>query len=530
MRTIRTTYALAAFGIGVLIFVGCHSNQAQAPIVNGSNYGDPDASMNLMQVPDDPQNTGQTYASAPNGATQVAGASYAAPQQANGEAYGDASDYADDAPDPYAEYVDGSVPEADTAPPDLPEYEQPEPPNPDYLWTPGYWDNSAAGYYWVPGAWVAPPYIGALWTPGWWGYYGHRYRFHHGYWGTNIGFYGGMNYGFGYLGVGYVGGYWNQNHFWYNRSYNRINNGWRYAYTRPAPRNQYFTNNRVGYYGGQGGIRRPPMRAELLARAQRVTPPMRQQMQVRTVAAQNRGQFYSTNRGRPASFAAARPLAADRGISRPAPIAPAVMQQHVTALRQQQQHLQVSRPNVQGGQRPGTPGNTMRPNETHPGQPGNVARPMQPGGGTAQRPGQQRPEQQRPGQPGNVQRPGQSGNFQRPQPGNVQQPGREQNQNRPQMQRPAPQNRPVQEQPRPQMQQPTAPVARPAPARPAQEQPRPQMQTRPVQQQPRPQAPRPSPQMQRPAPVARPAPAARPARPATPRPAARPAPAHEERR
>ena len=33
-----------------------------------------------------------------------------------------------------------------------------------------------------------------------------------------MGFYGGIDYGFGYFGVGFVGGRWDNGHFFYNRS------------------------------------------------------------------------------------------------------------------------------------------------------------------------------------------------------------------------------------------------------------------------------------------------------------------------
>ncbi len=32
------------------------------------------------------------------------------------------------------------------------------------------------------------------------------YVFHPGYWGQHVGYYGGVNYGFGYMGIGFVGG------------------------------------------------------------------------------------------------------------------------------------------------------------------------------------------------------------------------------------------------------------------------------------------------------------------------------------
>jgi len=120
-------------------------------------------------------------------------------------------------------YAEQPTATADQPPPPLPDYDQPPAPADGYLWTPGYWAWGPAGYYWVPGAWVEPPYIGALWTPGYWGFYGSRYSFYPGYWGLHIGFYGGINYGFGFGGFGYEGGYWNSGHFFYNRVYNHIN-------------------------------------------------------------------------------------------------------------------------------------------------------------------------------------------------------------------------------------------------------------------------------------------------------------------
>ena len=44
-----------------------------------------------------------------------------------------------------------------------------------------------------------------------------------GYWGPHVGFYGGINYGFGYFGAGYDGGYWRGRDFYYNRSVTRVN-------------------------------------------------------------------------------------------------------------------------------------------------------------------------------------------------------------------------------------------------------------------------------------------------------------------
>lgn len=148
------------------------------------------------------------------------------------------------------------------APPALPMYAQPPIPGDGYLWTPGYWSWNAADndYYWVPGTWVVAPFVGALWTPGYWAWRGNGYAWDDGYWGTHIGYYGGINYGFGYGGVGYQGGYWNNGAFSYNRSVNNV--------SRSHITNVYNSTvnitrvNRISYNGGQGGIRLQPTQAE----------------------------------------------------------------------------------------------------------------------------------------------------------------------------------------------------------------------------------------------------------------------------
>jgi hypothetical protein len=111
----------------------------------------------------------------------------------------------------------------DNAPPVLQTDDQPECPADGYLWQPGYWAYSPAGYYWVNGTWVAPPQEGLLWTPPYWGFEGGRYLFHAGYWGAEVGYYGGIYYGYGYGGHGYYGGNWSGGHFRYNTAVLRVN-------------------------------------------------------------------------------------------------------------------------------------------------------------------------------------------------------------------------------------------------------------------------------------------------------------------
>src|SRR5437016_5805203 len=111
------------------------------------------------------------------------------------------------------------------APPPLPVCQQPPCPVADYLRTPVYMDYGydAGDYYWVPGVWVPPPSVGLLWTLSWSGWNNGAYVFNQGYWGPTVGFYGGINYGYGYTGNGYWGGRWNGNTFNYNTAVTRVN-------------------------------------------------------------------------------------------------------------------------------------------------------------------------------------------------------------------------------------------------------------------------------------------------------------------
>jgi hypothetical protein len=110
------------------------------------------------------------------------------------------------------------------APPPLPSYEQPTIPAQGYLWVPGFWAwrKSVPDYFWVPGTWVQPPQPGLLWTPPYWSRVDGGYAFHAGYWAAEIGFYGGINYGYGYPGDGYQGGRWENGVFSYNRAVNNL--------------------------------------------------------------------------------------------------------------------------------------------------------------------------------------------------------------------------------------------------------------------------------------------------------------------
>ncbi len=187
------------------------------------------------------------------------------------------------------------------APPVLPVYSQPLCPGDGYIWTPGYWAYGPDGYYWVPGVWVQPPTVGYLWTPGYWGWGGSAYLFHAGYWGPHVGFYGGVNYGFGYTGRGYEGGYWNHGAFAYNRSVNNINvRNVHNVYNRTVVVNNY---NRVSYNGGRGGIDARANTQEQAAMREHRVPPTTTQISHRDAAGRDRGQFASVNHGQPQTAA-----------------------------------------------------------------------------------------------------------------------------------------------------------------------------------------------------------------------------------
>jgi hypothetical protein len=191
-----------------------------------------------------------------------------------------------------------------TPPPALPVYAQPVIPGPGYIWTPGYWAWGPAGYYWVPGVWVTPPQVGVLWTPGYWGWGGSAYVFHPGYWGPHIGFYGGVNYGYGYGGVGYEGGYWNHGVFAYNRSVNNISN---VHVTNVYNRTVVVNNvNRVSYNGGHGGVQTRASASEQAAYNEHHFQPTSNQLSHEHAMQNDRGQLASVNHGRPQTMAMSR--------------------------------------------------------------------------------------------------------------------------------------------------------------------------------------------------------------------------------
>ena len=191
-------------------------------------------------------------------------------------------------------------------PPELPVYEQPPIPGPGYMWTPGYWASGPYGYFWVPGTWVEPPTIGLLWTPGYWGWRDGIYVWNAGYWGPHIGFYGGVNYGFGYGGVGYEGGRWENGLFAYNRTVNNLGS---VTITNVYEKTVVVEPGaiRVSFNGGSGGTTARPTPEEEAAAHEQHVAAIPAQLQHERTASANKALLASENHGRPAIAATTKP-------------------------------------------------------------------------------------------------------------------------------------------------------------------------------------------------------------------------------
>jgi hypothetical protein len=199
----------------------------------------------------------------------------------------------------------GYVIQADEPPPALPEYDQPPLPAPGYYWTPGYWAWNNYDYYWVPGVWVEPPQPGLLWTPGYWAFVAGVYAFTPGYWGPHVGFYGGIDYGFGYNGAGYFGGRWDNGRYFYNSAANNLGAAHiTNVYNQTVVYNT--TINRASFNGGPGGVAKPTAE-ELLAEKETHIPASRLQVDQARASGMRAEQFVSTNQGKPAIAATTRP-------------------------------------------------------------------------------------------------------------------------------------------------------------------------------------------------------------------------------
>ncbi|MGA7515209.1 MAG: hypothetical protein WBW46_20085, partial [Candidatus Sulfotelmatobacter sp.] len=285
-------------------------------------------------------------------------------------------------------------------PPALPVYEQPICPGAGYLWTPGYWAwDDDAGYYWVPGTWVVAP-VGMLWTPGYWGWNNGLYVWNAGYWGPHIGFYGGINYGFGYGGVGFVGGEWRGGAFFYNTAVMHVDT---VHITNVYVNRTVIVNNdsHVAFNGGEGGIAARPTAQEEAYSREPHTPPVAAQVQHEHAASQNKALFASNNHGAPAVAATARPgefsghgvVAAKARAPYHAP-AMSPKEARATPAESKGNEMRGNQPRNAGEPRPSTPParteNARPQNAPHPEKAPNAKPPKQP-----KPPKNQKPEEKR---------------------------------------------------------------------------------------------------------------------------------------
>jgi hypothetical protein len=193
------------------------------------------------------------------------------------------------------------------APPPLPSYVQPTIPAQGYLWVPGFWAwrKSVPDYFWVPGTWVQPPQPGLLWTPPYWSRVDGGYAFHSGYWATEVGFYGGIAYGYGYDGGGYHGGRWEKGVFSYNRAVNNLGsldiaNVYDYAVAADD------SEMGVSFNGGRKGTQaRATKQQEALANGEHVGATVEQQKHFE-LAAMDRSLYSKLNNANPAVAATPR--------------------------------------------------------------------------------------------------------------------------------------------------------------------------------------------------------------------------------
>lgn len=218
------------------------------------------------------------------------------------------------------------------APPPIPVYTQPYAPAPNYIWQPGYWAWGQGGYYWVPGTWVDAPAVGLLWTPGYWGWNNGAYYWNAGYWGPTVGFYGGINYGYGYNGNGYYGGRWYGNSFRYNTAITRVDTT--VIHNTYVDKTVVYRNNdnHTSYNGSHGGIQADPTQGQISAR-QHGTAPTTEQQYHEQMAGQDRNHLWTVNQGHPNTGAVSHPYSDNNRPQNSAPITNAdrqAAQQHQT--------------------------------------------------------------------------------------------------------------------------------------------------------------------------------------------------------
>ncbi len=133
------------------------------------------------------------------------------------------------------------------------------------------------------------------------------YYWNPGYWSPVVGYYGGIDYGYGYPGTGYYGGYWRGRQFYNNQTVNNVNvSNIHHVYSKTVAHNSGPVN-RVSYNGGPGGTTTRPTREEEAPAHQRQVPPTSAQMQHEHAASTNHKLLASVNHGQPPIAATPKP-------------------------------------------------------------------------------------------------------------------------------------------------------------------------------------------------------------------------------
>src|SRR5207302_10250136 len=121
---------------------------------------------------------------------------------------------------------------------------------------------------------------------------GSNYFFNDGYWGPTVGFYGGINYGYGYGGQGYYGGEWVGNTFRYNTAVTRVNTSViRNTYVNKQVINN--TGSRASFNGPGGTTAKATAQEQAAAKAEHI--PATSAQQSRVEAAKNNPDLHAAN-------------------------------------------------------------------------------------------------------------------------------------------------------------------------------------------------------------------------------------------
>jgi hypothetical protein len=117
-------------------------------------------------------------------------------------------------------------------------------------------------------------------------------------WGPHVGFYGGINYGFGYGGVGFWGGRWEGGAFRYNTAAWHVGAGFHGVYEDRTYISHVSVNNHYSF-NGEGGVRAKPNAEERAAMHEQHYAHTHEQMAHQRAARVDRSNYAAVNHGTP---------------------------------------------------------------------------------------------------------------------------------------------------------------------------------------------------------------------------------------